>query len=61
MLVLLVSVTAAGLRSAGLSGREGASDEALGLSPRLFTAFASRSCNLELGLLRDCGRDAPKL
>lgn len=53
ILDLPVSVTAAGLRNAGLSGREGASDEALGLSARLLTALASRSCSLEFGRLRD--------
>jgi hypothetical protein len=46
--------------SAGLSGREPKSDEALesGLSAPLFTAFARRSCSREFGLLRDELRDA---
>lgn len=45
---------------AGLSGREPKSDEALesDLSAPLFTAFASRSCSLEFGRLREALRDA---
>ena len=64
MLVLPVSAATPGLRTAGLSGREGRSDEALdsGLSTvPLVTAFASRSCNREFGLLRDAFRGRPEL
>lgn len=45
--------------NAGLSGLEPKSDDALdsALSCPLFTALARRSCNLELGLLRDELRD----
>ena len=47
----------------GVSGREGRSEDARGLpAPRslpLLTALASRSCNLELGLLREEFRDRP--
>jgi len=62
MLVLPVSLVIPGLRIAGLSGREGASDEALesGLSVPLLTAFASRSCKREFGLLREAALDRPK-
>lgn len=60
MLVLLVSAVAAVFRTAGLSGREGASEEVFGLSARCFTALASRSCSLEFGLLLcDEVRDTP--
>jgi len=55
MLVLPVSATAVTARRAGLSGLEPKSDEALdsGLSVPLLTALARRSCNRELGRLRD--------
>lgn len=60
--VLFVSVAldvVAGGR-AGLSGREPRSDDGREsvFSLPLFTAFASRSCSLELGLLRDEFREA---
>jgi hypothetical protein len=58
MLVLLVSAVTAGLRSAGLSGREGPSVERLASAP-LLTACANRSCSLELGLVREELRDVP--
>jgi hypothetical protein len=46
--------------SAGLSGLEPKSEEALesAFSPPLLTAFASLSCSLEFGLLREELRDA---
>lgn len=49
-----------GAGCAGLSGREPKSDDGLEsvFSAPLFTAFASRSCSLELGLLRDEFREA---
>jgi hypothetical protein len=65
MLALPVSATAAmaGLRSAGLSGLDPRSDDALesDLSVPLFTAFASLSCNRELGRLREEFRETPVL
>jgi hypothetical protein len=61
MLVLLVSVIAAGLGNAGLSGREGASEDGRGLFSRCVTALASRSCSREFGRLREEFRDAPNL
>lgn len=59
MLDLPTSEKIPGLLNAGLSGREGSSEEVrlsdLGLS--LFTAFANRSCNREFGRLCEEARD----
>ena len=57
MLVLATSL--AGLFRAGLSGRDPSSEDGLDSAPSfpLLTAFASRSCNRELGLLREELRD----
>lgn len=60
VLFFSVALDAVGAGWAGLSGREPRSDDGREsvFSAPLFTAFASRSCSLELGLLRDEFREA---